>query len=225
MSKRRKIPPRSLLCHGIGAALLTLSAGCVAGRPTGYLVDANGNPVHMLNQECLQVGPLDSKDKQSECYKRAHQVVHHHIEPLPRDEFAFMLPPEPKAKKPAVASTAKATPTTPPPLQFTTKTLHFTTPVRFKLNHAGLSRANRSAVLDFVNSLAQYRGVESIHVIGHTDLSGSRHFNQWLADNRAESVKLRLLSLGVDPRTLTVSGQVGGGRNVEIDIVVRVPVK
>ena len=95
----------------------------------------------------------------------------------------------------------------------------------FKLNHAGLSSRNRAAVLGFVNSLTQYRGVESIRVIGHTDKSGSRHYNQWLAGKRAESVQLRLLSMGVDPRTLSVSGQVGGGRNAEIEVVVRIPVK
>lgn len=191
---------------------------------SAYLLDANGKPVLLLHDECLQIGPLDSKDKKSKCYKRAHPVVQHHIEPLPRDEFAFLLPPEPTVTKPAVANVPNVTPLNPAP-QYTTRTLHFTTPVRFKLNHAGLSRANRSALVEFVNSLTHYRGVESIHVTGHTDLSGGRHFNRWLAGKRAESVKLRLLSLGINPRTLTVSGQVGGGRTVEIDVVVRIPVK
>ena len=218
---------RSLLCHGIGAALFTLSVGCLADAPSGYLLDGNGQPVVTLHGACLQVGPLDSKDKHSECYQRTHAPVHHHIEPLPRDEFGFMLPPEPPAAhlakdKSGSAASNGATVTAP---RYTTRTVHFATPVAFRLGGAGLSARNRAALLEFINSLEQYRGVESIRVIGHSDLSGSRRFNTWLAGKRAESVQLRLLSLGVDPRNLSVTGEAGGGRKVEIEVVVRIPVK
>jgi outer membrane protein OmpA-like peptidoglycan-associated protein len=225
MPQLLKPPARSLLCHGIGAALFTLSLGCLADTSSGYLLDGNGQPVTILHGGCLRVGSLDAKDKQSECYQHAHAVVHHHIEPLPRDEFGFMLPPELPAqqlssKAPSVASEKAPAITVP---HYTTKTLRFTTPVAFKLNHAGLSARNRAALFDFINSLEQYRGVESIRVIGHTDLSGKRRYNTWLAGKRAESVQLRLLSLGVDPRSLSVNAEVGGGRSVEIEVVVRVP--
>lgn len=226
MRQPLKLPARSLLCHGIGAALFTLSLGCIADSSSGYLLDGNGQPVTFQHGGCLQVGSLDANDKNSECYKRAHAVVHHHIEPLPRDEFGFMLPPEPATPHPAVEKSAPAAASgtsVAKALHFTTKTIRFTTPAEFQRSRAGLSAQNRGALLHFINSLEQYRGVESIHVIGHTDLSGKRHYNTWLAGKRAESVELRLLSLGVDPRTLTTSSEVGGGRNVEIEVVVRVP--
>lgn len=223
MFKRLTPPARSLLCHGIGAAMLTLSAGCLADTPSGYLMDGTGQPVQLSHGYCLKIGPLNAEDKKSECYKRAHEVVPHHIEPLPRDEFGFLLPPEPVAKKQQIAGADN--PDKPATPQYVTKTVRFTTPLTFKINHAGLSAQNRSAVFNFINSLEQYRGVESIHIIGHTDLNGSRHYNQWLAGKRAESVKLRLLSLGVDPRTLSVSAEASGGRNVVIEVTVRVPAK
>lgn len=226
MPKTPKLPARSLLYHGIGAALFTISLGCLADTPSGYLLDGNGKPVLVRHDDCLQIGPLDAKDKHSDCYKRAHEPVHHHIEPLPRDEFGFMLPPESpaehlaKEKTGAAAASPAPAPATP---HYTTKTVRFTTPVAFKLNGAGFSARNRAALLAFINSLEQYRGVESIRVTGHTDLSGNRRYNTWLAGKRAESVKRRLLSLGVDPRTLAINAEVGGGRAVEIEVVVRVP--
>lgn len=226
MPKLFKPPTRSLLCHGIGAALFGMSLGSLADSPSAYLKDGNGNPVVTLQGACLQVAPLDAKDKQSECYRRANTPVHHHIEPLPRDEFGFMLPPETPAQHtaadnathPAASSTAAAKVP-----HYTTRTVRFTTPARFSRSRAGLSAQNRAALLHFIDSLDQYRGVESIRIIGHTDLSGKRHYNAWLAGKRAESVRLRLLSFGVDPRTLSVTAEVGGGRSVEIKVVVRVP--
>lgn len=224
MPNTPKLPARSLLYHGIGAALFTISLGCLADTPSGYLLDGNGKPVLVQHDDCLQIGPLDAQDKHSECYKRANTPAHHHIEPLPRDEFGFMLPPEPPAAHLVKEKTATdtAAPARAAP-HYTTKTVRFTTPAAFKLNGAGLSARNRAALLAFINSLEQYRGVESIRVTGHTDLSGNRRYNTWLAGRRAESVKLRLLSLGVDPRTLAVNAEAGGGRSVEIEVVVRVP--
>lgn len=224
MPQLLKSPARSLLCHGIGAALFTLSLNCLADTPSGYLLDGNGHPVLTAHGGCLQISVLDSKDKHSACYQHAHAVALHHIELLSRDEFGFMLPPEPPAAKPAAppANTRATEPVAAVP-HYTTKTVRFTTPVEFQRSRAGLSAQNRGALLQFINSLEQYRGVESIHIIGHTDLSGSRHYNTWLAGKRAESVQLRLLSLGVDPRSVSMTAEVGGGRSVEIEVVVRVP--
>jgi outer membrane protein OmpA-like peptidoglycan-associated protein len=225
MPKLIKPPTRSLLCHGIGAALFTLSLGCLADTSSGYLQDGNGKPVLISHGACLQVAPLDSKDKQSECYQRANTPVQHHIEPLPRDEFGFMLPAE-KPAHPAADKTPQPVANSPVPgnvPHYTSRTVRFTTPAEFSRSRAGLSAQNRAALLHFIDSLEQYRGVESIHIIGHTDLVGKRRYNLWLAGKRAESVQLRLLSLGVDPRTLSMTAEVGGGRSVEIEIVVRIP--
>lgn len=119
---------------------------------------------------------------------------------------------------------------------YRTQVVHFSTGAPFKLNSAHLSRANRAALVAFVNSLEHYRGIVSIRITGHTDRSGSAHFNQWLSRMRATSVQLRLLSLGVDPRSIVVRGvgssqprphsrAAADNRYVDIEVVVRVPVE
>ena len=121
-----------------------------------------------------------------------------------------------------------------PVVQYTTKVVHFSTRMPFKLNLAHLSRANRAALTAFVNSLEQYRGVESIRITGHTDSSGPARFNNWLSLMRAKSAQLWLLSLGVDPRMLKIQGvgsheprpharNAADDRYVDIEVVVRVP--
>lgn len=114
------------------------------------------------------------------------------------------------------------------------KTIRFSTRLPFKLNSAHLSHKNRADLLAFVNSLEQYRGIESIRITGHTDKSGPARFNQWLSGMRANSGQFWLLSLGIDPRTTLVRG-VGSkvprphahnpadNRYVDLEVVVRVP--
>lgn len=135
-----------------------------------------------------------------------------------------------------------SSPTAPPPAaaimlpvtRYVTRTLHFTTAMPFKLNSAHLTRANAAALTTFVNSLAQYRGVESIRITGHTDRSGPARFNNWLSLMRAKSIELRLLSLGTDPRSIQIRGvgsteprahahTAADNRYVDIEVVVRVP--
>jgi outer membrane protein OmpA-like peptidoglycan-associated protein len=104
----------------------------------------------------------------------------------------------------------------------------------FRLNLAYLSRQNRVALTTFVNSLENYRGVESVRITGHTDRSGPARFNKRLSILRAESVQQWLLSLGVDPRSVQLRGvgsseprpharRAADDRYVDIEAVVRVP--
>ena len=134
-----------------------------------------------------------------------------------------------KAPTPSVPTPVRATP------RYIQKTVHFSTRLPFKLNSAHLSRKNRADLLAFVNSLEQYRGVESIRITGHTDKSGPARFNQWLSGMRAISGQLWVLSLGVDPRTTQVRGVASSeprpdahtpadNRYVDLEVVVRVPV-
>jgi outer membrane protein OmpA-like peptidoglycan-associated protein len=115
-------------------------------------------------------------------------------------------------------------------------TVRFSTRLPFKLNSAHLSRKNRADLLAFVNSLEQYRGIESIRITGHTDKSGPVRFNQWLSGMRAKSVQLWLLSLGIDPRTTLVRGVASteprphahtpaDNRYVDLEVVVRAPAR
>lgn len=118
--------------------------------------------------------------------------------------------------------------------RLTTRTLRFSTSVPFQLNSAHLARSNRAALVAFVNTLGQYRGVVSIRITGHTDRSGPVRFNQWLSLMRAKSVELRLLSMGADPRSIQLYGAgsteprahartPADNRYIDIEAVVRIP--
>ena len=207
----------------------------------------------------MQIGPLTSTDRKTECYQLAQPDQRHHIEPLPLDEFGYLFPPlkpEPKLAAtnlsapalaplpkpveplPAVAPLPAAPPTAPAPIasapRYITKAVRFSTHMPFRINGAHLSRKNRTALSAFVNSLEQYRGVESIRVTGHTDKSGPARFNKWLSGMRAKSTQLWLLSLGVDPRTIHIHGvgsseplphahNAADNRYVDIEVIVRTP--
>lgn len=157
-------------------------------------------------------------------------------QPVPLMAASASLAPTPASawtvSSPTVPSPAVAV--TPPVAHYVTKTLHFTTMMPFTLNSAHLARANAAALTTFINSLTQYRGVESIRITGHTDRSGPVRFNNWLSLMRAKSVELRLLSLGADPRSLQIRGvgstkprvharSAADNRYVDIEVVVRVP--
>lgn len=239
-----------------------LGAGCAAHAPQTQFPLANaGRPVENSQGICVQVGPTPAGSKTA-CYQLAQPNLRHHVEPLPLDEFGYLFPPlkpEPKLAStgspaatiqvaplhaaPAIPVAAVPVVPTPPPtgavpaataIRYITKTVHFSTRLPFKLNGAHLARRNRVALLTFVNSLEQYRGVESIHITGHTDRSGPARFNKWLSGMRAKSVQLWLLSLGVDPRITHVHGvgsseprahtrNAADNRYVDIEVVVRIP--
>ena len=154
-------------------------------------------------------------------------------QPVP---FVASAAPIAPVQTPLIPATASVTVSAPKVLiaRYTTKAIHFSTSMPFKLNSAHLSRANRDALTAFVNSLAQYRGIVSMRVTGHTDRSGPARFNLWLSRMRAKSVQLRLLSLGADPRSLEIRGvgssqprphsqYAADNRYVDIEVVVRVP--
>ncbi len=252
--------PGVLFRRGIALALLAASAGCATHRPqSGYLLDNTGRPVRNAQGACVQIGPLTPADRNSDCYQLAQLDLNQHIEPLPLDEFGYLFPPlKPKPHLLAAHIALPALIAPPPPViplltaapsgilagpasrapvstpHFITKAIHFATPSPFRLNRAGLSRNNRMALTAFVDSLEQYRGVEHIRITGHTDKSGPVRFNQWLSEMRARSAQLWLLSLGVNPRSVSVRGvgsseprlharTAADNRYVDIEAVVRAP--
>ena len=84
--------PGTLFRRGIGLALLVASAGCATHRPqSGYLLDNTGRPVRNAQGACVQIGPLTRADRNSDCYQLAQPDLKQHIEPLPLDEFGYLL--------------------------------------------------------------------------------------------------------------------------------------
>ncbi|MGH8281312.1 MAG: OmpA family protein, partial [Gammaproteobacteria bacterium] len=183
----------------------------------------------------------------------AQTELNQHVEPLPLDEFGYLFPPlkpETKLAPTAVSTPAPValTPAKPLPISmsavptasfavaphYTTKVVHFSTQMPFRLNRAFLSHKNRKALTAFVNSLEQYRGIISIRITGHTDKSGPARFNKLLSVWRAKSAQQWLLSLGVDSRSIQLRGvgsseprphavRAADNRYVDIEVVVRVP--
>jgi outer membrane protein OmpA-like peptidoglycan-associated protein len=263
MANASKPNPGALLLRGIGYALLALGAGCaMPAQQTQYPLANAGRPVKNAQGVCVQIGPMPANGKAT-CYQLAQPDLHHHVEPLPLDEFGYLFPPLKSVPKLASTSAPAATTRTAPIItaptistrtaapvaaafmpsikapaaavaSYTTKTLHFSTSMPFKLNSAHLSRENRAGLLAFVNSLERYRGIESIRITGHTDKSGPARFNMWLSSMRAKSVQLWLLSLGIDSRMVQIRG-VGSSqprthalmsadnRYVGIEVIARTP--
>lgn len=233
-----------------GWAFAGLIAGCASTpTPQTYPLGNDGKPLTHPGSVCVQIGLLNAaREDQGQCYQLVPPGPEH-VEPLPLDEFGYLYPPLKPQPAPVIVSrpapvivTAPRAAIVAPPtsskaapeMALTTKVVEFDTPVPFALNSAHLTPANRVAISTFVNSLERYRGVVDIQVIGHTDSSGSRHFNRWLSGMRAQSVKLHLLALGMDPRHIHVEGvgsseplpgshSAADNRYVEIQVKVRIP--
>ncbi|MGH8280353.1 MAG: OmpA family protein [Gammaproteobacteria bacterium] len=232
-------------------------AGCITGCastavPQRYPLGNDGKPLTTPGTVCVQIGLADAaRQTKRACYQLQAPGTEH-IEPLPLDEFGYLYPPlKPEASpspatSPAAVITAPRAPiaTSAPPTTgtrataqasvFTIKTVEFRTALPFALNSAHLTRANRDALTNFVNALEQYRGVLEIRVTGHTDASGGPQFNLWLSRMRAESVRLHLLALGMDPRHIQIRGvgsreprpharSAAANRYVDVQVEVRVP--
>lgn len=73
----------------------------------------------------------------------------------------------------------------------------------FGFGTAQLSTTDSQALQDLLPELRQTQ----ITIVGHTDSVGPQDFNDWLALRRAQFVKDYLVSLGLDPERIRVSGQ------------------
>lgn len=65
--------------------------------------------------------------------------------------------------------------------------------------------AGANSILDSAAEEAKGRSLTSINLVGHTDTSGSREYNQKLSMQRAQSVRDGMVQRGVDPGLLSLS--------------------
>jgi OOP family OmpA-OmpF porin len=78
----------------------------------------------------------------------------------------------------------------------------------FDHDKSALKPAGKEALHDLNESIkAKGARVVDINVIGHTDSDGSEEYNQALSVRRAESVRDYMVSQGVDPSIIDVSGE------------------
>lgn len=73
----------------------------------------------------------------------------------------------------------------------------------FAFGTAQLSAADKQALQGLLPELRKQR----LTIVGHTDSVGPQDFNDWLALRRAQSVKNHLVTLGLDPELIRISGR------------------
>ena len=103
---------------------------------------------------------------------------------------------------------AEAPPAPPPPAAPTYESMSLNANALFDFDKATLKPEGKAA-LDAVGDKIQSKGatVVDIDVVGHTDSIGSEEYNQALSLRRATSVKDYIVSKGVDPSIIDVSGK------------------
>jgi len=71
-------------------------------------------------------------------------------------------------------------------------------PIYFDFNEAQLSQEANQAIERNVECLKK-AGQKPVNLVGHTDSRGTEEYNLALSDQRAQSVKIHLTRLGIDP--------------------------
>lgn len=76
----------------------------------------------------------------------------------------------------------------------------------FAFDSADLSADMKTALDDVAGQLMATPGDEQIEIVGHTDSKGAEGYNQSLSERRAQSAADYLISKGVNPTSISVSG-------------------
>jgi len=71
-------------------------------------------------------------------------------------------------------------------------------PIYFDFNESQLSQEANQAIERNVDGLKK-AGLQPVNLVGHTDTRGTEEYNLALSDQRAQSVKVHLTRLGIDP--------------------------
>lgn len=77
--------------------------------------------------------------------------------------------------------------------------------LHFDFNKWNIKPESMPKVIRFADYLKSHPGTH-VKIIGHTDSIGSRAYNQWLSQKRANSVLKKLVELGVSPARLSAEG-------------------
>jgi OOP family OmpA-OmpF porin len=78
--------------------------------------------------------------------------------------------------------------------------------VNFELDRAALTPNSEPALASLLNALLAHPDIEVL-IVGHTDLAGSRDFNQSLSFHRAQAVYSWLVKRGIPAKRLMVAGK------------------
>lgn len=81
----------------------------------------------------------------------------------------------------------------------------FDSGILFDVNQSTLRQAARQNLSDLAASLEEYEGTDVL-VVGHTDSTGERPYNQGLSERRADAARTFLLGAGLEPDRVTAMG-------------------
>jgi OOP family OmpA-OmpF porin len=175
--------------YRIGGFVASIAAGLLfantaiaheAGKANDSYVGAAGGGGHYITDSsgnCVRTGSWKVEDMTVDCGAEPPKVV-------------------------------KAPPAPPPPAAPSYESLSLSANALFDFDSAKLKPEGMQA-LDAVGDKIQSKGasVVDVDVIGHTDSIGSEEYNQQLSLRRATSVKDYIVTKGVDPSIIDVSGK------------------
>ncbi|HMI03431.1 MAG TPA: OmpA family protein [Pedobacter sp.] len=82
----------------------------------------------------------------------------------------------------------------------------FNSEVLFPINSSYLSDPAKSKLDDVAKILKTKDSSRKILIDGHSDATGTANYNQWLSDKRAASVKVYLVTQGIDEQRIKTAG-------------------
>jgi len=173
----------------LGVSAQTVVDGSVEASGDGY-VSSGGMVLKTGLGECLQTGTLNDENIINKCAGIEDEVA----------EAA-------DAVEETVAAVEETAPPAPvaPEQTATIDTREFSEMALFDTNSAALNADGRSVMSSLFDALAEYRGITSISVVGHTDSRGSEAYNQALSEQRAATVAAEIATQYPDAR-IDVSG-------------------
>lgn len=156
----------------------------------GYILGGNGHPALSGNGLCMRGAAWTEGDLNRECEG---------LEPEPEPAPA----PEPE---PQVETAPAPEPEPEPEPEKVLRSLTLEGGALFDTASANLTVAGDAALREFVNDLSRFQKVSRIEIGGHADSRGNDDYNMALSERRANSVRDRLVSMGVNPAVLRTQG-------------------
>lgn len=180
-------------------------ATVAAAHSGGYASDGNGNVLRDGNGNCVRA---DLGNPFPECEPKIvkAQPIFKPITPKP----VVIVKPKPPMKvavvkpKPMVKAPPK------PQLRYVTKTLSLneSAGANFGFDKDNLTNNAQQQLSSFAATVRNSNiNPSNVSVIGHTDSTGPKRYNQTLSERRANSVAMYLSGEGIDRRVMQVSGR------------------
>jgi len=171
----------SQLIAGLGSAFVACSTGTTLASP-GYVVDTDGQVVTSGFGECVKNSNWSQDLSTPEC----DPALAARLEAERAAELAALERPVPEPTLVRLSDKRN---------------------VMFEFNSAVLTPAATVELDRLLGKIGEFDEIDTIDVVGHTDSSGPKSYNQSLSERRAASVSQFLESRGVRASLLSTQGE------------------